>query len=54
VDGDRHGRRPVKDKQEHPIGKPEQTLSQRQKFWETCPSQRLPALRRLGIASTNA
>ena len=45
---------PVKDKQEHPILEPEQTLSQRQEFWETCPSQRLPVLRRLGIASTNA
>ncbi|MCT0207761.1 class I SAM-dependent methyltransferase [Synechococcus sp. CS-1332] len=44
----------VKDKQGQPIEDPEQALSQLQEFWETFARERLPLLRRLGIASAAA
>lgn len=40
----------VKDPEGRPIEDPEQALSQLQEFWETFARERLPVLRRLGLA----
>jgi len=44
----------VKDPEGRPIEEPEQALGQLQEFWETFSRERLPVLRRLGIASATA
>jgi SAM-dependent methyltransferase len=44
----------VKDPEGQPINDPEQALSQLQEFWESFASERLPVLRRLGLAPATA
>ncbi len=44
----------VKDPEGRPIEDPEQALGQLQQFWDNFSSERLPVLRRLGIASAAA